>query len=387
MSHALLSPSSAHRWLNCTPSARLESTVEDRAGDAAKEGTIAHKLAEVTLSANIGLISLQALNAEIDQLSEEPLYEPAMHEHIDDYVVYVMEQFNSAKARTSDAMIFLEQKLNLTDYVPDGFGTGDVVIIADGILDITDLKYGKGVTVAAKENKQMMLYSLGALREFEHLFDIHTVRMTIYQPRIGAVSSWEISVSELKSWAENTLKPLAALAFAGEGEFKAGEHCRFCRIKAQCRANAEHNLQLAAYDFKNPDLLDDEEIADILNRADLFSKWVAAVEEFALTEAVEKNKKWPGYKLVEGRSNRTYTNEDAVAKQLIANGFKEDSIFTKKLLGITAMEKATGKAKFTALLSDFVVKPPGKPTLVPETDKRPAYNSAEAAAVDFESIQ
>lgn len=386
MAHALLSPSGAHRWLNCTPSAVLETGFEDRAGDAAKEGTLAHKLAETLLAGKLGLISLQAMNEQLDEIYAESFYEAAMEEYIQDYVAFVLEQFNAAKAQTSDAMIFLEQRLNLTDYVPEGFGTGDVVIIADGTLYITDLKYGKGVPVAAKENKQMMMYSLGALREFEHMFEVHTVCMTIHQPRIDAVNSWEIPVNDLKRWGEFTLKPLAQLAFEGKGEFKAGEHCRFCRAKAQCRANAEYNLQLAAYDFKQPDLLNDDEVADILNRADLFSKWLNAVEEFALTEAVEKGKKWPGYKLVEGRSNRTYSSEETVANTLLQNGYNEDSIFTKKLLGITAMEKALKKATFNSLLGDYIVKPPGKPTLVPETDKRPAYNSTEAAAADFEAI-
>lgn len=385
MAHALLSPSSAHRWLNCTPSAKLEEKFPDSSGEAAAEGTLAHRLGELLIARNTGILPVDMFDEEVVDVLNHDLYQAEMYDYMENYSLYVAEQYNNARERTPDAMIYLEQKLNLTDYVPEGFGTGDVVIIADGILDITDLKYGKGVPVHATENKQMMMYSLGALREFEHLYDIHTVRMTIYQPRIDAISSYELSVAELRQWADNTLKPLAKLAFEGKGEFKAGEHCRFCKVKAQCRANAEFNLELAKHDFKKPDLLNEEEVADILNRADLFTKWISAVEEFALAEALN-GKKWPGYKLVEGRSNRTYSNEEAVAKTLLDKGYSEDSIYNKKLLGITAMEKTLSKPAFNTLLGDYIVKPPGKPSLVPESDKRPEYNSTEAAAKDFASV-
>ncbi len=228
-----------------------------------------------------------------------------------------------------------------------------------------------------------MLYSLGALREFDFLYDIHTVRMTIYQPRIGNISTWEISVEDLMQWAENDLKPRAALAFDGRGEYEPGKHCQFCKAKAVCKALADHNLEIAKYEFKESDLLADSDVSDILSRAKFIADWLSAVEDYALQQAVEAGKKWPGYKVVEGRSNRKYADEEEVASVLTIKGIKTQDIYNFKLKGLTEMEKMLGKKEFTVLLSDLIIKPPGKPTLVPESDKRPEYNSAENAAKDF----
>jgi hypothetical protein len=381
--HALLSPSGASRWLACTPSARLEEQFPDRAGEAAREGTLAHTLSEVILGYKLGLINEPLFEQGLAEIQNDDLYTSAMYDHAENYSVFVLERLSDAKAHTKDALIFLEQKLNLTDYIPEGFGTGDAVIIADGILDTIDLKYGKGVSVSAENNKQMMLYALGALREFDYMYDITTVRMTIHQPRIDNYSSWEIPVSELRKWAEEELKPKAQAAFEGKGEYMPGEHCRFCKAKAVCKANADYNLELAQYEFKAPALLTDEEVVDILNRMDAFTTWLKAVDEHTLYEAVNNGKKWPGYKLVEGRSNRKYSDETVVASKLLTAGFAEDLIYKKELLGITAMEKAVGKKQFTAIVSDLLVKPDGKPTLVPASDKRPEYHSSEAAIKDF----
>jgi hypothetical protein len=381
--HAVLSPSGAHRWLSCTPSARLEQTFPDRAGEAAKEGTLAHSLGELLLRQHLQLIPKVVFTKALQVMQADAMYNEAMHEHADAYKVFVLERLSDAQAHTKDAALFLEHKLNLTDYVPEGFGTGDAIIIADGVMDIIDLKYGKGVQVNAEGNKQMMLYSLGALRDFDFVYDIKTVRMTIFQPRIDNYSSWDLSVEELKAWAENELKPRAALAFDGEGEYSPGSHCQFCRAKAVCRANAEYNLELAQYEFRKVELLDDNEIADILNRADNFTSWLKAVEDHALHESVNNGKKWPGYKLVEGRSNRTYTDTALVAAKLLKEGFAEDLIYKKEILGITAMEKAIGKKEFFVLLSDLLIKPPGKPTLAPLSDKRAEYSSVENAVKDF----
>ena len=390
MAHALLSPSSAHRWLECTPSAKMEAQVPDRAGEAAAEGTLAHRLAELKLS--IALSEMQVpgydeVSYETHLLSvyDDPMYNEAMGEHIDEYVTYVLEVFSNAKARTSDAYIYLERKLDLTDYVPEGFGTSDVVIIADGIMEVIDLKYGKGVPVNAIGNKQMRLYGLGALMEFAHLFDINTVRTTIHQPRLSSVSSDELDVQQLLDWGVDTLRPLAERAHKGEGVTKAGEHCRFCKVKATCRAFADLNLQLAKYEFEVPPMLSDEEIADVLNRAEMFQQWIKAIEDHALAEALN-GKKWPGYKLVEGRSVRSIANDQQAADTLIKAGFSDDQIYNKKLQGITALEKLLGKATFNNVLGPFVVKPPGKPTLVPMADKRPEYHSGEAAANEFSNV-
>lgn len=387
MSHALLSPSAASRWLNCTRSARLEEQYPDRAGEAAKEGTLAHALSELLLSEKLGRIKKAAFKKQFAAIQKDELYNEAMLDHADAYAVFVMERYSEAQAHTSDALIFLEQKLNLTDYVPEGFGTGDAVIIANHTMDIIDLKYGKGVLVSADQNKQMMLYGLGALREFDFIYDIQHVRMTIHQPRIDNYSSFELPVPDLRKWASDELVPLAKLAFAGEGEFNPGAHCQFCKARAVCKANADMNLEIAKYEFEEAILLDDTDIADILNRAATFKSWLTSVEEHALNEAVNNEKKWPGYKLVEGRSNRKYMDEKLVADKLLQAGFAEDLIYTKKVLGITAMEKEIGKKVFNTELNDLIIKPPGKPTLVPESDKRPEYNSTESAKADFAEIE
>ena len=381
--HAILSPSGAERWLTCTPSARLEQQFPDKAGAAATEGTLAHSLGELLLRMEFSMIGFDKFSIALAELKAHPQFEDAMMEHAEDYAGFVMERFNQAKAHTKDAVIFLEQKLNLTDYIEQGFGTGDTVIVADGILDIIDLKYGKGVLVSAEENKQMKLYALGALREMDYIYDIHTVRMTIYQPRLENYSTFKMSVADLKQWGEEFVKPRAALAFEGEGEFAPGNCCRFCRAKAVCKANAAFNLELMEHDFKSADLLQDHEITKVLDRADMFTSWLAAVQEHALNEAVNSDKVWPGYKLVEGRSNRKYSDESLVATKLLKAGFKEDAIYNKKLVGITAMEKVVGKKDFNIHLEGLIIKPPGSPTLVPESDKRPAYHSSEAAAKDF----
>jgi hypothetical protein len=310
-----------------------------------------------------------------------------MYSHAEDYALFVMERYAEAQVHTKDALIYLEQRLDMTAYVPEGFGTGDCVIIADGVMDIIDLKYGKGVLVSATDNKQMMLYSLGALREFDFMYDIRSVRMTIFQPRLDNYSTFEMTVDDLMTWAENELKHKAALAFKGEGEFIPGKHCQFCKAKAVCKALADYILELAKHDFAAAETLTDDDIADILDRAGAFKNWIKAVEEHALSEATEHGKRWKGYKLVEGRSNRKYVNEEEVAKTLLASGYKEDTIYApREILGITAMEKAITKAAFAEKLKGLVIKPQGAPTLVPLGDKRPALNSADAAANDFKEV-
>ncbi len=387
MSHAILSPSGASRWLACTPSARLEQQFPDRAGSAASEGTLAHTLGELIIRFKLKWILKTQYTKALKEIKSHPQYEDAMFDYADEYACFVIEKFSAAQAHTKDAGLLIEQKLDLTDYVPEGFGTGDAMIIANKTLDFIDLKYGKGVEVTAENNKQMMLYALGALRGFDCLFDIETVRMTIYQPRIGNISTFEMQVEDLRDWAENYLKPRAELAFAGEGEFAPGEACRFCKAAATCKANADFNLELAKYEFKESLLLEDAEISDILSRAGLFTKWLNAVEEHAQHEAVVNGKKWPGYKLVEGRSNRAYLDESKVAELLISKGLEEDKIYQpKKILGITAMEKELGKSDFATYLSPLVIKPAGKPTLVPESDKRPELSSAANAASDFAEV-
>lgn len=382
--HALLSASKADRWLNCTPSARMEEPFDDTTSEAAKEGTLAHELCELLLA--VELHGADADEQERFKLIEaNPLYSEAMLQHAEDYVVFIMERFNEAKARSKDALISLEQRLNLTDYIPEGFGTADAVIISDGLLEIIDLKYGKGVPVSADENRQMMLYSLGALREFDFMYDLHTVRMTIYQPRLDSISSYPMSTDDLRKWAKDELIPRAKMAFDGEGDFVPGKHCQFCKVKPTCKALADYNLELAKYDFRAADLLKPSEVADILTRKKMFVDWIGAVDDYALAQALN-GIKFPGFKLVEGRSNRVITDKAAAATKLIAAGLEADKVYKpQELRGLTELEKAAGKKTFDTILAGLVTKPEGKPTLVSSDDKRSEWTPVTALAKEFEN--
>lgn len=383
MSHAVLSPSSASRWLSCTPSARLEMQYPDKAGDYAKEGTLAHEFGELRLKRYSGEIDNLEWTERTSELVKDSLYSESLEEYAGNYADFVWEKYLLAQKTTSDAVLHIEEKIDLTAYVPEGFGTGDAVILADGTMEIIDLKYGKGVQVSAVENKQMMLYALGALDMFGFMYAIHTVRMTIYQPRLDNVSEWEMPVEELLMWGMNELAPRAKMAFAGEGSFNPGKHCQFCRAKAQCRALAEKNMEIAQHEFDDASLLSDAEISKVLEQMDIFRNWMSAVEEYALQAALN-GKTFPGFKLVEGRSNRKYVDEKKVADRLIENGYKSDLIYEPaKLKTITAMEKLVTKKAFTAILGDLIIKPQGKPTLVPVSDKRQEWNSAEN---DFKNV-
>ena len=290
------------------------------------------------------------------------------------YATYVTELLETAKQTCSDPVVLIEQRVDFSHWVQDGFGTADCILIADGTLNICDYKHGKGVEVSADHNPQMMLYALGALEIFDGIYDIDTVRMTIYQPRKSNISIFEMSKDDLLEWANTELTQKAQLAYEGQGNFSCGEWCRFCKAKAECRERAEVNLALAKYDFEQPALLDDAEIADILGKVDALTTWAADVKEYALQQAVS-GKEWPGWKLVEGRSNRKYTNEAVVAATVENAGFDP---YERKVLGITAMQKLLGKSRFEELLAPYIEKPQGKPTLIPESDKRPAMNTAKS---------
>lgn len=365
--HAVLSASSSHRWLNCNPSARLESEFEDRETEAAAEGTAAHALAEHKLRKALKMRSRKPVS-KFD--SDE------MDIHTDGYVEFVLESLAEAKQLCADPKVLIEQRLDFSCYVPDGFGTGDCLIVADKLLHIIDFKYGQGVLVDAEKNPQMMLYALGALRIFDCLYNITEVSMSIYQPRRENISTWTISVKELDEWAEKTLKPRAELAFKGEGEYCPGSWCQFCKAAVKCRARAEAKLQLAKYEFAQPPLLYDAEIGDILGKLEDLTKWANELMAYAQDAAVNHGKQWPGYKLVESRTNRKYTDEDAVVAAARAAGYTD--IFKKSLIPITEMEKLMGKKTFAEVLGSLVVKPKGKPALVPASDRRPAITSTGA---------
>lgn len=384
MAHAILSPSAASRWLACTPSARFEQSLDDKGSIFAQEGTLAHSLGELMINYKLGRTKKADYKKQLTKIAESEYYSESMHEYCDGYAAFVMEKFAEAQAKTKDAQIFLEVKLDMTKYVPEGFGTSDVVIVADHTAFKIDLKYGKGVPVSAVQNKQLMLYALGVLDKFEFLYAIDNIELTIYQPRIDNIESWSITVKELEQWAENELKPKAQLAFDGKGEHVPGPHCGFCKGKAVCKALADSMLELAKHDFAESKTLTDEEISNIMSKTKMFTSWLDAVNDYALDQAVNHGKMWPGYKLVEGRSNRKYIDETQVAEKLLQSGIKEENIYTKKILSITALESEIGKKEFAVLLDGLIIKPQGKPTLAVESDKRPAFNSNDAAIKDFE---
>jgi hypothetical protein len=377
MTHALLSASGASRWMACTPSARLEQNFKNKTSEDAERGTLAHELGELKLRKELEGLSTRSFNSKVKKIQENELYTADMPDYVDMYVETCLERVSEAKAKTPDALFKIEQRLDFSEWVPEGFGTGDFVIIADGTMEVCDLKYGTGVPVSADNNKQMMLYALGAISEFSFLYDIEKVRMTIIQPRLDSISTFEVTVEDLVKWAEEYVRPRAELAIKGEGEFCAGDHCRFCRAKAVCKARADKNMELAQYEFQKPNTLDNNDIAYILSNVDELVKWANNVKEYALEQAL-KGEEFEGYKVVEGRSNRKWSSEDDVAKVLIGQGFQENMIYTKKLDGISKIESAIGKKEVQRLLGDYIVKPVGKPTLVPITDKREPYNPAKS---------
>ena len=364
--HAYLSASASHRWLACPPSAKLCAEEPDYGSEYAMQGTCAHELSQYLLEKALG-------RPCVDPTENLSYYDAEMQECAEGYRDFVLEQIAEAKKSCRDPLICVEQVLDFSKWVEHGFGTGDCVIVADGTLHIIDLKYGVGVLVHAKSNSQLMCYALGALDTFGDLYEIHRIRLSIYQPRRENVDSWELDATELLDWAENVLKPAAKLAYAGDGEFHAGEHCVFCKIKASCRKRAEYALELAKEELKEPAKLTEEEIATLLPKVETLVSWAEDLKAFALKSAL-KGVSYPGWKLAEGRSVRRFRDERKVAEIVSAAGYDP---YEKKLLGITAMTKQLGKKRFDELLKDYVVKPQGKPVLVPENDKRPAFNAAE----------
>ena len=362
--HSLLSASSSHRWLHCPPSARLCEGYDDKGSNFAAEGTDAHTLCEYKLRTALGMEAK-------DPTEDLSWYDAEMEESTTGYAAFVMELVEEAKKTCPDPVVLIEQRLDYSRYVAEGFGTGDCVIIADGTLHIVDFKYGRGILVEAKDNPQMMLYALGALELFDCLYDIDTVSMTIFQPRRGNVSTYTLPKADLYEWADTVLAPTAELAWSGEGEYHCGEWCQFCKAKADCRERANANMELAKYKFKQPPLLTDEEVKEILGRIDELIAWASDIRDYALQAAIS-GKHWTGYKLVEGRSNRKYTDERAVVAAVRAAGYDP---YEHKVLGVTAMTTMLGKKQFNDILGGFVTKPQGKPTLVPDSDKRPAMTN------------
>lgn len=369
--HARFSPSSGKRYLSCPPSLRLEEQFEDEQSPYAAEGSAGHAMAEYLINKHL---KKRTRRPTSDYYTEE------LMEAVEEYSSYCIEQIEQARAACGSPLISVEQKVSLEEHIEGCFGTADMVIATDGKLQIIDLKLGKGVVVDAEENIQLMIYGQGALDMVSVLYDISTVELTIVQPRLEHFSTWEISADDLRKWTAEVLEPGAKMALAGEGEYKAGDHCRFCRARFKCRARAGEYLKLAQAEFAEPPLMSDEEIAEVLKKADALKRWAEEIYTYAQNEAVVNHKEWPGFKLVLGRSNRKYTDEADAAEAAKQAGYTD--IYKQSLIGITEMEKLMGKKKFNEILGNYVYKPDGKVTLVPDSDKREAVRTATAEA-DF----
>ncbi|MCF2674616.1 DUF2800 domain-containing protein [Fusobacterium varium] len=384
MAHAILSASGASRWMACTPSARLEEQFPDSTSEYAREGTLAHELCELKVRKNlIEPMHTRTYNSKLKKIKEHELWQDEMDRHTDTYLEYIQGLVHSFSCTPA---VMVEKKVDFSSYVPDGFGTADCIIIADGTLHVIDFKYGKGVAVSAENNPQMKLYGLGAYLEYSFLYAIDKVKMTIVQPRLDEViSEYEISVTELMEWAEEVVKPLADMAYKGEGTYIAGNHCKFCRAKATCRARAKMNLEVAKFDFKEPALLSDEEVGEALRQAQDLAKWAEDLKDYALAESL-KGKLIPGWKAVEGRGSRVFTDNEEALKVLINSGIDETMLYERKQLTLAQIEKVLGPKQFKELVGSYVEKAAGKPTLVVETDKREAITNEDSIKNDFKEM-
>lgn len=372
--HALLSASSASRWLNCPKSVRLTEDIPDgESSSFAAEGTLAHAIAEDYLREYATGKGRTVEDYVVpEKFKGNPLFYDGMYQDVTPYLEYVVSTFEG-KSRV--ATLDIEARLDFSKYVPSGFGTGDAVIIDNGTLEICDLKFGKGVLVEAENNPQIMLYGLGALHAYDYIFDIRNVKMTIVQPRLDHVASFVLSADELREWGNNTVSPIAKLAYNGQGDQKAGEWCRWCKIKATCKARAEKQGQTVAM-MAEAELTDDQ-ICQILTASAEIKAWLSDIESHTV-QRLSDGETLPGWKLVEGRSNRKIKEPEALAEKLLNCGVEAARIYKpQELQSLTALEKAVGKARFNELCGEFVYKPRGKVTLVPESDKRPALGSVE----------
>lgn len=379
--HALLSPSSAYRWLHCTTAPRLEADVPDESSDYAEEGTLAHAYCARMLKQYLGLPT-EGEDQEIAELGPQ-YHSGEMDEYVAQYVDLVLYKYSEARQRTRDAKLLIETRLDFSEWVPDAFGTADAIIIADGEMEVIDFKYGKGVRVSADHNPQMMIYALGAWSAFSFAYDIQSVRMTIVQPRIDNVSECRLKVMTLAKWADEELKPKAEQAYKGDGPEVPGEWCRFCKVRGQCEALKEQCLSWAQ-NFSDPKLISNAEMAQrVLPALPTVKIWLAAVEEYALKQALA-GEQYEGYKVVAGRSVRKITDPEGAMAALRSEGILDEAFLKpRELRTITELEKALGKKHFAELCGAYVTKPQGKPNLVPVTDKRPPYSTA---AEDFKSF-
>lgn len=381
--HALLSASSSHKWLNCTPSARFEEQFEDTTSDHAREGTLAHEIGELKLrKAYIDPMGLSVFNRRLAELQKRPLYQDEMLTHTDTYLDYISKIVYSLSKKPQ--VIRAEMRVDYNSYVKEGFGTADNVIIGDGTLYVNDFKYGKGVEVSADHNPQMMLYALGVYAEYSFLYDITKVRMTIIQPRKDNLSVFEMPIEDLLAWGES-IKPKADLAYKGEGEFNPGEWCIFCRARHNCRAKTELCVAVInSFGSQKPPGITNDEVGAILTniKARDIKKWITDLEEYALAECLSGGTIL-GWKAVQGRSDRAFTDTDKAFNTLISAGYNESMLYERKPLTLAAIEKVVGKKEFAQILADLIIKPPGRPTLVMTDDKREAISNKPSLVDDF----
>ena len=375
--HALLSASGSTRWLNCTPSARLEESlnIKDNSSDFAAEGTLAHELAEIELAFAVAHGTHANYVKILRTIQAHRLYKDDMPEHVETYTGYVLESLAVARKTTSDAVLLLEERVDLTEYIPESFGSCDAIIIADGVMEVIDLKYGLGVLVSAQDNSQLKLYALGALHAYGFIYDVHTVKLTIVQPRRDHVSSQDISADDLLAFGEDVIKPKAEAAFAGLGEFEAGDHCKWCKAKPRCKKLAEKVLEAAKHEFSDPTLLSNEALAEVYKTANLLSAWVTTVSGYMLEQALA-GEHFQGFKVVRGRASRSWIDTDKALDHL-SHGWPRNKLVTEKFKGIGDIEKLLGKKLFEGTMAPFIHKPEGKPTLVEEADKRQAIIAAD----------
>jgi hypothetical protein len=377
--HALLSASGAHRWLNCLPSAVLETQFPDTTSEAAEEGTLAHEIAEAKLRHYIDKnFSKRKLTMRLNKLKKDPLYQPEMDGYTDAYLGVIKHEGLRYKHTPH---IMAEEKLDLSEYIPEGFGTADCVMIGGDTLTVIDLKYGKGVPVSAEFNEQLQIYALGVYARYGMLFGINTIRLVIVQPRIDNNSVWELPLDDLLAFGAG-VKAVAQQAIKGEGDYVPGDWCRFCRARKQCRARAEENVKLAFATEKKPPLLTNDEVGEYIRQGEDVAKWLSDLEDYALAECLA-GREVAGYKAVEGKSARAWTDMDKAFSKLQKQGIDEAVLYERKPLTLAQTEKLVGKKDFTAWVGEFVEKKPGKPTLVPETDKRPAITNIISAEEAF----
>lgn len=380
--HALLSASGSHKWMHCTPSVKLEEKFENKSSVFADEGTLAHELSELKLRLHFNIITQKAFSTESLKIKKNSMYGAEMESFTDEYVNYVVDVYTKLKKTDPNTIISIEERLDFSNIVEHGFGTGDIVIVSNGIIHLIDLKYGKGVPVSAHKNSQLMLYGVGAMNKYDLLFGVESITLHIVQPRLYNFDSFEVSADELIRWSIEDVKPKAELAYSGEGDQHAGEWCKFCRAKSICRKYSELSLDLAKHEFKDPELLEKHELVDAFKKASLIIDWIGSLKEYMLSQALS-GEKYEGLKLVKGKSNRAWTDKTKAIAILESNDYLEDEYMKKSFSSVAAIEKLVGAKKFKNLFADTFGKPEGAPALVESSDPRPEKNSLYEAKSEF----